>query len=65
MAYFPRLLRTTPAQRNNCIISGGGTGLHLEDLDEDTLVSALLLGIKDRTRGAHHEVPVASDRKAD
>jgi hypothetical protein len=65
MAYFPCLLRATPAQRNNYIISGGGTGLHWEDLDEDILVSALLLGIKDRTRSAHHEVPVARDRKAD
>ena len=65
MAYFPRLLRATPAQRNNYIISGGGTGLHWEDLDEDILVSALLFGIKDRTRGARHEVLVARDRKSD
>lgn len=65
MAYFPRLLRATPAQRNNYTISGGGTGLHWEDLDEDILVSALLLGIKDRTRSTHHEVLVARDRKAD
>ncbi len=64
-AYFPRLLRATPAQRSNYVISGGGTGLHWEDLDEDILVSALLLGIRDRTRSTHHEVPVASDRKAD
>ena len=34
LAYFPRLLRATSAQRNDCIISGGGTGLHWEDLDE-------------------------------
>jgi len=60
-----RLLRATPAQRNNYTISGGGTGLHWEDLDEDILVSALLLGIKDRTRSTHHEVLVARDRKAD
>ncbi|MCU0290096.1 MAG: DUF2442 domain-containing protein [Acidobacteria bacterium] len=31
-------------------ISGGGTGLHWDDLDEDISVSALLLGIGDRTR---------------
>jgi hypothetical protein len=52
LAYFPRLLRATPAQRNDYIISGGGTGLHWDDLDEDISVSALLLGIGDRTRRA-------------
>ncbi len=65
MAYFPRLLRATPAQRSNYVVSGGGTGLHWENLDEDILVSALLLGIKDRTRDAQHGVLVARDRKAD
>jgi len=52
LAYFPRLLGATPAQRNDCIISGGGTGLHWDELDEDISVSALLLGIGDRTRKA-------------
>jgi hypothetical protein len=52
LAYFPRLLRATPAQRNDYIISGGGTGLHWDGLDEDISVSALLLGIGDRTRRA-------------
>jgi hypothetical protein len=65
LAYFPRLLRATPVQRNNYVISGGGTGLHWEDLDEDILVSALLLGVRDRTRSAQHDVLVARDRKAD
>jgi len=50
LAYFPRLLRATAAQRSQYIISGGGTGLHWDDLDEDISVSALLLGIGDRTR---------------
>jgi hypothetical protein len=52
LAYFPRLLRATPAQRERHIISGGGTGLHWDDLDEDISVPALLLGIGDRTRTA-------------
>ncbi len=64
LAYFPRLLRATPAQRSGYVISGGGTGLHWEDLDEDILVSALLLGIKDRTRSEQHEAALARDRKA-
>ena len=52
LAYFPRLLRATPAQREQYIISGGGTGLHWDDLDEDISVPALLMGIGDRTRAA-------------
>jgi len=50
LAYFPRLLSATQAQRNDYIISGGGTGLHWDELDEDISVKSLLLGIGDRTR---------------
>ncbi len=63
LAYFPRLLRATPAQRKRCVISGGGTGLHWDDLDEDILVSALLLGVGDRTRREEHEAAMARDCK--
>jgi hypothetical protein len=52
LAYFPRLLKATGAQRENFIISGGGSGIHWDDLDEDISVRALLLGIGDRTRPA-------------
>lgn len=52
MAYFPRLLNATEAQRNDYIISGGGTGLHWEELDEDISVMGLLLGVGDRTQPA-------------
>ncbi|MFH1146283.1 MAG: DUF2442 domain-containing protein [Pseudomonadota bacterium] len=52
LAYFPRLLNTTQAQREACTISGGGTGLHWDDLDEDISVKSLLLGIGDRTQFA-------------
>ncbi|MDP8240470.1 MAG: DUF2442 domain-containing protein [Candidatus Hatepunaea meridiana] len=47
LAYFPRLLNATPEQREGYSISGGGTGLHWDDLDEDILVENLLLGIGD------------------
>jgi hypothetical protein len=50
LAYFPRLLNATPAQREELTISGGGKGLHWEDLDEDISVPSLLAGIGDRTR---------------
>jgi hypothetical protein len=52
LAYFPRLLNAAPAQRDDYVISGGGTGLHWDELDEDISVRALLLGIGDRTQPA-------------
>lgn len=48
LTYFPRLLDATPEQRNEFVISGGGTGIHWDDLDEDISVEGLLLGRKDR-----------------
>jgi len=45
--YFPRLLSTTPKRRQKYIISGGGTGLHWDELDEDILVENLLMGLGD------------------
>jgi len=50
LAYFPRLLHATPEQRQKYEMSGGGTGIHWEELDEDISVSGLLLGIGDRTK---------------
>lgn len=50
LAYFPRLLNATESQRNKYVISGGGTGLHWDDLDEDISVQGLVMGIGDRTR---------------
>ncbi len=52
LAYFPRLLNATGVERESFIISGGGSGIHWDDLDEDISVSALLLGVGDRTRPA-------------
>lgn len=52
LAYFPRLCTATPAQRTQFVISGGGTGIHWDDLDEDVSVRSLLLGVGDRTRSA-------------
>ena len=57
LAYFPRLLRATPSQRTRYAISGGGSGLHWDDLDEDISVSALLKGMGDRTRDASYPEP--------
>lgn len=52
LAYFPRLLGAEKKQLENYIISGGGSGLHWDELDEDISVKSLLLGIGDRTRYA-------------
>ena len=52
LAYFPRLLNASPAERAKYVVSGGGAGLHWDDLDEDISVPALLLGVGDRTRKA-------------
>ena len=50
IAYFPRLRQATTEQRQKFIISGGGIGLHWDDLDEDISVESLLAGIGDRNR---------------
>jgi hypothetical protein len=42
LAWFPRLLRATPAEREQVELSRGG--LHWEALDEDITVEGLLAG---------------------
>lgn len=49
LAYFPRLLAATKAKRENYVLSGGGIGIHWDDLDEDISVKHLLLGVGDQT----------------
>ncbi len=50
LAYFPRLLRASPDQRQRYELSGGGTGIHWDEIDEDISVHGLLMGVGDRTR---------------
>jgi hypothetical protein len=50
LAWFPRLLHASPAQREQYEISVLGNGLHWEDLDEDISVEGLLAGRGDMTR---------------
>jgi len=42
LAWFPRLLEATEAQRRNCRLIGPGLGIHWPDLDEDISVRGLL-----------------------
>ncbi len=47
LAWFPRLLHGTPAQRAEAKISP--SGLHWEELDEDISIAGLFAGRGDRT----------------
>jgi hypothetical protein len=48
LAWFPRLLHATPAQREAYELSR--LGLHWDELDEDISVAGLLAGRGDQTR---------------
>ncbi len=52
LAWFPRLLAATPEQRQRYELSGGGQGLHWDELDEDISMPGLLAGRGDQTRPA-------------
>ncbi len=49
LVYFPRLHQATRQQRQKVEISGGGTGLHWDEIDEDISVPNLLVGVCDRS----------------
>jgi hypothetical protein len=44
LAWFPRLLHATPAERKNWRLIGRGHGIHWSKLDEDISVEGLLAG---------------------
>jgi hypothetical protein len=44
LAWYPRLLSATPAQRQNWKVAGGGFGIHWPDVDEDLSTHGLLHG---------------------
>ncbi len=46
IAWYPRLVHGTEAERQNFQISGAGFGIHWPELDEDIGVAGLLLGKK-------------------
>lgn len=47
LEYFPRLLNATKKEREKYVLSGNGTGIHWDELDEDISVQGLLLGNRD------------------
>ena len=44
LAWFPRLLHSTPEERNNWRLIGKGHGIHWEETDEDISIEGLLAG---------------------
>lgn len=44
LAWYPRLLNATAAQRKNWQVAGGGYGIHWPDIDEDLSTEGLLRG---------------------
>jgi Protein of unknown function (DUF2442) len=52
LAWFPRLLRATPAEREQVELSR--VGLHWEAIDEDISITGLLAGRGDVTRSTEH-----------
>ncbi|HEY5047895.1 MAG TPA: DUF2442 domain-containing protein [Rhizomicrobium sp.] len=52
LAWFPRLLRATTAEREQVELSR--VGLHWEAIDEDISVEGLLAGRGDVTRSTEH-----------
>lgn len=62
LAFFPRLLAASVKQRSRYVISGGGMGLHWDELDEDISVDALFKGVRDRAVAPKPETKVASKR---
>jgi hypothetical protein len=44
LAWFPRLMHSTPSERNNWRLIGKGHGIHWGDIDEDISVEGILAG---------------------
>jgi len=51
LAWFPRLLHGTAAERANWRLIGSGEGIHWPDLDEDVRIASLLAGRRSSETG--------------
>ena len=54
LAWYPRLLHATAAQRSQWQIAGAGFGIHWPEIDEDLSVQGILLGLP--APGVHVEL---------
>jgi len=65
LGFYPRLMHATAEQRARLEMSGGGTGLHWEELDEDISVAGLQEGRRDNTKlGRDHQATCPVCRSA-
>lgn len=44
LTWFPRLVYSTPEQRENWRLTGRGLGIHWENVDEDISIEGLIAG---------------------
>ena len=44
LAWYPRLVHGTPAERSHLRLIGGGEGVHWPDLDEDISIEGIVAG---------------------
>jgi hypothetical protein len=56
LVWYPRLLKATPAERQQWEICGGGYGLHWEGLDEDLSTAGMLRGAPSPEARVHNRV---------
>jgi hypothetical protein len=56
LVWYPRLLKATPAERQQWAICGGGYGLHWEGLDEDLSTAGMLRGAPSPEARVHNRV---------
>jgi hypothetical protein len=45
LAWYPRLVHSTPTERNHWRLIGRGEGIHFSDLDEDISVENIVAGM--------------------
>jgi hypothetical protein len=63
LAWYPRLLNATAAQRKNWRVAGGGYGIHWPDIDEDLSTEGLLRGAPAPRPAANNSRQRANFRK--
>ena len=63
LAWFPRLLRASPAQRNQ--VELGRVGLHWDEIDEDISIAGLPAGRGDVTGSTEYAVQSNSNMNSE
>jgi hypothetical protein len=63
LAWYPRLLNASPAQRQSWQIAGGGYGIHWPDVDEDLSTEGLLRGAPAPERSQKRTTRAGKERR--